>query len=168
MAAPAGPAVPADPAEVMTQAELATIPDPVPEGEPRPGSPSLRPAPGDAASGDATGATDDTGSAERPSAADQSMGGPAGGSSGTSAGFLWRVQIFASSDLAQADRVAKGAAQRLGVEYVIQFEGTLYKVRLGAFASEADAQSLRERTVWEGFPGAFRVRTAGEGTGGTD
>lgn len=168
VAAPAGPAAPEDPSEVMTQAELAAIPDPVPGGEPEPGSPSLRPAPEDAASGDSAGATDDRGGAEPPSAADQSNGGPAGGSSAPSAGFLWRVQIFASSELAQADRVAKGAAQRLGVDYVIHYEGKLYKVRLGSFATEADAQSLRERTVREGFPGAFRVRTSNEGTGGTN
>jgi len=74
------------------------------------------------------------------------------------------VQVFAGPDLAQADRVAKEAARRLGVAYVIQYGEKLYKVRLGAFGSESEAQALRERAIQQGFPGAFRVRVAGEAT----
>jgi hypothetical protein len=68
------------------------------------------------------------------------------------------VQIFASPDLGLADRQAKQASARLGVPSSIEFEAPLYKVRLGEFASEEEAQALRERAVREGYPGAFRVR----------
>lgn len=43
---------------------------------------------------------------------------------------------------------------------MIVLEGGLYKVRLGAMTTEAEAQALRDRAVRDGFPGAFRVRTA--------
>jgi hypothetical protein len=76
------------------------------------------------------------------------------------------VQIFASPELALADGVAKEARRRLGVDYVIQYEEGLYKVRLGAFASEAGAQVLREKAIHGGFPGAFRVRATAEATDG--
>jgi rare lipoprotein A len=111
----------------MTAAELASIPDPVPPDSP-------------ATTEGSAGATDDS----RPT------------TEGSAAGE-WRVQIYASPDLAQADRVAKEGSVKLGVAYVIEFEGSLYKVRLGAFSSESEAQALRERAVGEGFPGAFRV-----------
>jgi cell division septation protein DedD len=61
--------------------------------------------------------------------------------------------------------VAREASQRLGTTYVIQYEEALYKVRLGSFASEEEAQALREKAVQGGFPGAFRVRTVAGATG---
>jgi hypothetical protein len=76
--------------------------------------------------------------------------------------------VFASPELAQADRVAKEASARLGAGYVIQYEDKLYKVRLGAFPSEASAQALRERAVRAGFFGAFRVRTTKAATDGVN
>jgi cell division septation protein DedD len=75
------------------------------------------------------------------------------------------VQIFATPTLAEADRVSKAASARLGVPGSIEFEERLYKVRLGAFATEEEAQALRERAVREGYPGAFRVRTTGNASG---
>ncbi|HKW50814.1 MAG TPA: SPOR domain-containing protein, partial [Candidatus Eisenbacteria bacterium] len=82
---------------------------------------------------------------------------PRGTASGGGRRGVWRVQLFASPDLAQADRIAKEASLRFGEPSVIEFEDSLYKVRLGAFPTEALAQSLRERAVQGGFPGAFRM-----------
>lgn len=74
------------------------------------------------------------------------------------AGHVWRVQVFAAQDLALADRKAKEAEARLGVKAHIEYETPLYKVRLGDYPSEADAQALRERAIEAGYTGAFRVR----------
>lgn len=78
---------------------------------------------------------------------------------------VWRVQVLATPERALADRVAGEAAERLGSTARVQKEGSLYKVRLGAFATEAEAQGLRERAVEMGYPGAFRVK---DGPSATD
>ena len=139
-----------DPTEAITPRELASIPDPVPSADV--GRGAIR-AP---AESDSEVRTDP--SAANPSA---ETGGSASRSTESSDGrnWVWRVQLFASPDLEQANRVAKEASTRFGVPFVIEFEGTLYKVRLGAFGSESSAQALRERAVQEGFPGAFRMRS---------
>jgi hypothetical protein len=121
-----------DPSEEITAGELASIPEPV----------SLV-----AAANEIPAETTATVAAEQAGAPQESSS-------------IWRVQIFASQDLAQADRVAKEASARFGEPAVIEFEGSLYKVRLGAFRSEALAQTLRERAVSGGFPGAFRMRSS--------
>ena len=61
---------------------------------------------------------------------------------------------------AQAGRIAKEASAQFGEPAAVEFEGALYKVRVRAFASEGSAQSLRERAVDAGYPGAFRMRSA--------
>ena len=141
-----------DPSEEITPEELAAIPEPVPgavdtapivapaqtpgQTQPAPGAPLSAPAPSPPAPGPA----------------------PTPGSAPGNGG-RWRVQVFASPDLAAADSVAKAASALLQATYAIEYEGTLYKVRLGSFASEEEAQALRERAVRSGYPGAFRVRT---------
>jgi peptidoglycan lytic transglycosylase len=135
-----------DPTEAITPRELASIPDPVPGGAssqgkapPAPERPAADPpAARPAAEGAAVASVPEPGDGRR---------------------WIWRVQLFASPDLAQADRIAKEASARFAVPYVIEFEGALYKVRLGSFETEALAQTLRERAVQEGFPGAFRMRS---------
>lgn len=143
----------------MTPAELATIPDPVPAGGE--GSRGLQSGlagrPAGAAPGDSTRPPGVTGTPEPTPQADSSKERAGSAPGGLSGGHLWQVQIYACPDLAQADRVAKDAARRLGVGYVIRYEERLYKIRLGAYASESDALALRERAIREGFPGAFRV-----------
>jgi len=142
-----------DPSEVITPRELASIPDPVP------GQDSV--SPGRRAIAKAA-AVDSEITPERPtviSSTDTHADLPRAAASGDARHFIWRVQVFASPDLAQADRIAKEASVRFGESSVIEFEGALYKVRLGEFASESLAQSLRERAVQEGFPGAFRMRS---------
>jgi hypothetical protein len=74
---------------------------------------------------------------------------------------VWRVQIFASPDRAQADRVGREASERLGAPYVLLQDGNLVKVRLGSFTREEDAQVLKERAVKSGYSGAFRVLDKG-------
>jgi hypothetical protein len=142
-----------DPDEAITPRELASIPDPVPGGNPT--SPTAN-----ATRGASAGDTEST--AELPRAVpsiDAQGASPRGAPAGDGRTWIWRVQVFASPDLAQADRIAKEASVRFGEPSVIEFEDALYKVRLGAFASEALAQTLRERAVQEGFPGAFRMRS---------
>jgi len=126
-----------DPSEVVTPAELATIPDPVPSSGTSP--------PGKGASAAAA--------APAPSSADADSAATSSGQ-----GAAWRVQIFASPDLAQARRVAREASEKFGVPFTIEFEGSIYKVRLGLYSSEEEAQALRERAMSEGYPGAFRTQ----------
>ena len=142
-----------DPGEAITPRELASIPDPVPGRD------------ATSAGGSATqraAARDSEVTAEVPKAIpsiDAQRTIPRSAPSGDGHTWIWRVQVFASPDLTQADRIAKEASVRFGEPSVIEFEDALYKVRLGAFASEALAQTLRERAVQEGFPGAFRMRS---------
>jgi cell division septation protein DedD len=133
-----------DPSEEITPEELATIPEPVPsETAIRQGS-ETEPQGASAAPG--------SGTVSNPSWSDSVAPAPSGG--------VWRVQIHASENRAEAERVGRTAAGRLGVEFVIQREGSLYKVRLGGFASEAEARTLRDRAVRAGYPGAFRTLAA--------
>lgn len=137
-----------DPSEEITPEELASIPEPVPGAA---GAESAGPAAG-AASAPA-GATSVPGGALAVPGGASAVPAPA------TPGAAWRVQIFASPDLAAADSVAKSASALLEAPYAIEFEGALYKVRLGSFASEQEAQALRDRAVKSGFLGAFRVRS---------
>lgn len=138
-AAPGDAAATLDPSEVITAEELATIPDPVPGGTAEPPidpTPPPREAPAPPVEGTSTGSGGDT------------------------ASWIWRVQVFASPDREQAERTAREASERLGQPYVIDRESSLYKVRLGAFTTETDAEPLKRRAVLEGYTGSFRVRTA--------
>jgi len=134
---PSPGAAPGDPSEEITPEELATIPDPVPGAVAPPEAPSE----GTEAPGRGVGTPDPDSRSTAPSEA------------------VWRVQIFASEDLPEAERVARRAAALLGTSAAVHFDRPLYKVRLGAFATEDEAQSLRERAVRAGYPGAFRIRT---------
>ena len=73
-------------------------------------------------------------------------------------GALWRVQILSTQDSGLADRIARQAAQLLGVKAYVAREASRYKVRLGDFGSETEALALRMRAVRIGYPGAFRIR----------
>jgi outer membrane biosynthesis protein TonB len=124
-----------DPSEEITPQELATIPDPVPGAPPR----------------------------DRPQDGSESRSGGSGTSGGSSgAGTAqerpWSVQIFASEDRGEAQRVARTAADRLQMAARVDHEAPLYKVRVGRFADEQEAQTLRTQAIRAGFAGAFRVR----------
>ena len=165
--APSGPPARPDPAEEITPRELASIPDPVP-GSPSDGA-GVRLSSSPAASG----------AQAEPLAPEDARAGAAGGSAATAVNpggpttgavdptasgkrSVWRVQIYASPMLQEADRVAKDASAKLGQNYVLEFEGTLYKVRLGAFDTEDAARDLRERAIRLGYAGAFRMREDSE------
>jgi hypothetical protein len=169
-AAPLAP----DRSEEITAAELASIPDPVPAAaEAHGAADSATAATTAAAPGAPTTATTapTTAPGEPQSPTPQNVAGMGAGTTGAakidpgargsaSGGVLWRVQIFASPDLSQAGDVAREASAKLGEPAVVEYEGSLYKVRLGAFGSEAEAQSLRERAIAAGYPGAFRMRAS--------
>jgi rare lipoprotein A len=138
-AIPDDAAAPLDPSEVITAEELATIPDPVPG---RPAEPPIDPTPPPR---EGSGA---------------STGGAPPASGGATGSWIWRVQVFASPEREQAERTAREASERLGQPYVIDRESSLYKVRLGAFTTETEAEPLKRRAVLEGYTGSFRVRTA--------
>lgn len=147
-----------DPSEAITPQELASIPDPVPGAAPEPAS----------ASGGVSGTNDGLkGLPPEPmdSVAPGSSQAPSGGGEAASppedrtGGWVWRVQIFASESRAEAERVAEAAGRRLGTSVAIVTEGSLHKVRLGGFATEAEAMTLRERALDAGYAGAFRVKT---------
>lgn len=122
-----------DPSEQITAEELATIPDPVPGAtEPAPTSTEAAPV----------------------------VAPPIGTGSVDPGSAIWRVQVFASPDRAQAERAAREASSRLGEDYVIDHESGLYKVRLGEFTTEAAAEPLKRKAVLEGYTGAFRVKIA--------
>lgn len=132
-----------DSSEEITPEELASIPEPFP-------APSETSEKG-GRTAQAVKTGDVTGSAP-PAAPDRS----------SQPGYVWRVQIFAAQDAALADRKAREAAERLHVRAHVQFEPPHYKVRLGDYASEAEAQALRERAIEVGYAGAFRVRCASD------
>ena len=138
---------PLDPSEEITPEELASIPEPLPASstalkaaQDQPMD-SVAPAPSETPSG--ASQTQATAAAEP----------PAPGAA------VWRVQIFASDRREEADRVGREAGQALAVVVSVDRDGSLYKVRLGRFATEAEAQTLRERAIRAGYPGAFRIKT---------
>jgi hypothetical protein len=55
--------------------------------------------------------------------------------------------------------VSREASQALAAPGTVEREGALFKVRLGRFATEAEAQALRERAIRAGYSGAFRIKT---------
>ena len=138
-----------DPSEEITPEELASIPDPVPDTSPAPIEASpLAPGADSAATGGGSGSGG-------------SAAGAAAAAGSTAASGVWRVQVFASPDRAQAERVGREASDRLGVPYVLERDQELVKVRLGSYAREEEAQALKERAVRNGYPGAFRVLDRG-------
>jgi hypothetical protein len=68
------------------------------------------------------------------------------------------VQVFATQDRDLAQRTAREAAQLFHAEARVDYEASRYKVRLGGFASEEEAGTLRDTALRSGFPGAFRIR----------
>ena len=128
-----------DPGEEITPEELAAISEPVP------GSLSV---PGGIGTGTPPGGPD--GGLQAESTRLESVG--------RQSASLWRVQIFATQDRDLADRMARAAAERLQVKAHVEFESPNYKVRLGDYASEGEARLLRDRALYSGYPGAFRVR----------
>jgi len=128
-----------DPGEEITPDELATIPEPVPGSPSVPGGSGLRKQSERAQGSSQAQSTRPESPGRRPAS-------------------LWRVQIFVTQDRDLAGRKAREAAERLQVKAHVEFESPNYKVRLGDYTSEGEAQSLRDKALYTGYPGAFRVR----------
>lgn len=75
----------------------------------------------------------------------------------------FRVQLAATGERTDADRVAREARNRLQVETYVVFEGSLYKVRAGDYVDRAEALRLRDRARANGYDGAWVVPTEIEG-----
>ena len=71
----------------------------------------------------------------------------------------WRVQLAASSERDDADRLAREARSRLGVPVYVDFEAPLYKIRAGDYIDRAEALRLRDRARANGYDGAWVVTT---------
>jgi hypothetical protein len=140
-------------------AVLSTIPDPLG----RPTSPESASVPVQAPTeplGDRSKA-----SATAPDAAAPPLGAPAappaaGAATGAAAASkpdsCWRVQVAAPPERDRADAMARAAQSQLGVPFVVEHEGGLYKVRTRDCLTSAKATALKDRAVADGFDGSFR------------
>jgi hypothetical protein len=73
-------------------------------------------------------------------------------------GIGFRVQVFATADLEKAKAFKERAGRDSGLPAHIEFEGGLYKVRVGDFASREEAAAARARLV-ELYPDCWIVST---------
>ena len=137
---------PLDPSEVITPEELASIPEPLPGASTPLKGPADQPMDRMAQ----PPPEEPSGASQPPEATspEPAPGAPA-----------WRVQIYASDRREEAERVRVEASRALSLPGAVVREGALYKVRVGRFATEAEAQALRERAIQAGYPGAFRIKT---------
>jgi cell division septation protein DedD len=71
----------------------------------------------------------------------------------------FRVQLAAVGDHAEAERLAREARTRLGVEVYVVLEGPYFKVRAGDFVDRGDAILLRDRARGDGYPQAWVTPT---------
>jgi hypothetical protein len=159
--APAAP----DPGEEITPEELSTIPEPVPRTTGGGAGRNLQtPLPMAQAASEPDSApvewpVEPQAPPRAPEKSAAAVGAPAS---------VWRVQIFATQDRGLADRMAREAALALQAAAHVEHEGSSYKVRLGDFNSEEEAEPLRERAVRSGYPGAFKIRCAADATHNTN
>jgi cell division septation protein DedD len=90
-------------------------------------------------------------------AADSTTAAPAGTARRQHYGY--RVQLFASSSEAVARQRADEFARVFAEPVYLDYEGLLYKVRVGDFVSRDEAEALRRRVAEAGYDGAFVVET---------
>ena len=70
----------------------------------------------------------------------------------------YRIQIFASSELDSAGEIKMRAASETGYSAYIEYEGGLYKVRVGNFEDRISAAEARSKLV-EFYPDCWIVKT---------
>jgi len=70
----------------------------------------------------------------------------------------YRIQIFASSERAAAEKVKERFVAETRLATYIEYEDGLYKVRAGDFAERKDAAQARLK-IAGGYPGSWIVRT---------
>jgi cell division septation protein DedD len=63
----------------------------------------------------------------------------------------WRIQVFASSSMSNADAISRKARQRFTEPVYVEFDPPLYKVRVGDFLSKEDARHMANRAKAEGY-----------------
>ncbi len=73
--------------------------------------------------------------------------------------YGYRVQLFATSRKELAEQRAQEYRDILEENVYIEYEGLLYKVRVGDCLSHDEAEALRRETVALGHEGAFIVDT---------
>lgn len=70
----------------------------------------------------------------------------------------YRVQIFASSELSKAKAVRDAATAQTGYAAYVEYEGGLYKVRVGDFSGRPEAAGARTELA-ELYPDCWIVQT---------
>ena len=70
----------------------------------------------------------------------------------------YRIQVFASSDKAAAEKVKQEVGVASGVSVYVEYEEGLYKVRVGDFLERKEAAEARQKLVGT-YPGSWIVRT---------
>ncbi len=73
--------------------------------------------------------------------------------------YGYRVQVFATSNEGHAQRRADEFRQQFSEKIYVDYEGLLYKVRVGDCVSRDDARVLRKKAVKLGVDGAFVIQT---------
>ncbi len=73
--------------------------------------------------------------------------------------YGYRVQIFATSRQELAEQRAQEYRDILEENVYVEYEGLLYKVRVGDCLSHDEAEALRRKTLALGHEGAFIVDT---------
>lgn len=63
----------------------------------------------------------------------------------------WRVQLFASSAMTNAEELARQARESFSEAVYVEYEAPLYKVRVGDFMTKAAAKTMVTRAQAEGF-----------------
>ena len=69
----------------------------------------------------------------------------------------WRVQIFASASMVNADELARVARTRFSEPVYVEYEPPMYKVRVGDFFTKSAASSMKTRVHAEDYQDAFIV-----------
>jgi hypothetical protein len=77
---------------------------------------------------------------------------------------VWRVQFYATSDLAEAEDLRERAAAALADTVTVEFETPYYKVSAGRFTDRDAAEALVVKLRAMGYESAWIVR--GRGTAG--
>jgi hypothetical protein len=130
----------------------APVPAPTPVLGDRPPA-TASPDAGTASGGAAAGGAAAGGAAAGGAAA--GAGAPAATKSAAS-DSCWRVQVLAPPEKEHADRMAEAAQSQLGVPFVVEKEGGLYKVRTRDCLTPNASQALKNRAIADGFDGSFR------------
>jgi len=63
----------------------------------------------------------------------------------------WRVQIFASASMVNADALAAKARAKFTEPVYVEYEPPLYKVRVGDFLTKREAEMMKTRVLAEDF-----------------